>query len=96
MSLPFNSCRFVLMSCKVSGWSLLENLIPKGEFTNVIYNAQDDLEGQYSDWDSDQGFGSSDSTYAMKYFLDSIILNNGFGDKLKTDFTPCLSIVEKV
>ena len=47
----------------------------------------------YSDWDSDQGFGSSDITYAVKEVLDNIIMSFYRG-KLMTEFTPCLSVVE--
>ena len=94
MSVPFNSCSIALRASGVSGWVFLENLIPKHNFSNSIYDAMDDLEDQYSDWDSDQGFGSSDSTFAIKYFIDSMIKSCGLGAKLKTVFSPSLSIVE--
>jgi len=96
MSLPFRTAFFVLRACKIQGWNLIENSIPKENFSWAICNSSDDLEDRYSDWNSGDGFGSSDSTYALKYFLDSLILNNNLNDKLKTDFTPSLSIVEIV
>lgn len=94
MSLPFNTSRIVSSATNISGWLLIVKNIPADSISTSITNATEDLEDRYSDWDSDQGFGSSDSTYAVKYFLDFIILNNNLNN-LKTDFTPYLSIVKK-
>lgn len=45
------------------------------------------------DWDTDQGFGSSDGTYMLKDFIDRIIYC--FTDKsYKTEFIPRLSVVK--
>lgn len=46
-----------------------------------------------SDWDEDQGFGSSDMTFMIKNFIDNVISRFASG-KLMTEFTPSLSIVE--
>ena len=46
-----------------------------------------------SDWDEDQGFGSSDMTFMIKDFVDNVIWRFAAG-KLETKFTPSLSIVE--
>ncbi len=43
-----------------------------------------------SDWDEGHGFGSSDGTYLLKDFIDTVIGNYTNG-KYKTDFTPSLS-----
>ena len=94
MGIPFNTSRIVDRATNINGWSLILNSIPASSLKEDIKTATEDLEDRYSDWDSDQGFGSSDSTYAIKYFLDSIIMNNNLSN-LKTDFTPYLSIVKK-
>ena len=46
-----------------------------------------------SDCDEDQGFGSSDGTYLLKDFIDTVIGNYTNG-KYKTDFTPSLSVIK--
>ena len=45
------------------------------------------------DWDEDQGFGSSDGTYMLKDFIDTVIGSYTKGGKYMTDFTPILSVV---
>jgi len=45
-----------------------------------------------NDWDEDQGFGSSDGTYLLKDFIDTIISSHTKG--YKTVFNPSLSIVK--
>ena len=45
------------------------------------------------DWDSDQGFGSSDGTYMLKEFIDNVIWSFTNGGKYMTKFTPILSVV---
>lgn len=45
-------------------------------------------------WDSDQGFGSSDSIFAMKDYLDRLI-DASDATNLKTAFTPLLSVIVK-
>ena len=47
-----------------------------------------------NDWDEDQGFGSSDSTFMLKEFIDGII--NCFTDRsYYTDFKPTLQVIKK-
>lgn len=46
-----------------------------------------------SDWDEGHGFGSSDGTYLLKDFIDTVIGNYTNG-KYKTDFTPSLSVIK--
>lgn len=54
-----------------------------------------DVESMWSfDWPEGQDFGSSDMTHMVKQFIDSVIVQFGFGGKLMTDFTPSLSVVE--
>jgi hypothetical protein len=47
-----------------------------------------------TEWDEDQGFGSSDSTYMLKEFIDCVIWNHTNAGKYMTKFTPRLSVVE--
>ena len=46
-----------------------------------------------SDRDEGHGFGSSDGTYLLKDFIDTVIGNYTNG-KYKTDFTPSLSVIK--
>ena len=52
-----------------------------------------------NDWDEGHGFGSSDGTYMLKDFIDTVIsstyMKKGMDSGLyKTEFTPTLSIVK--
>jgi hypothetical protein len=51
-----------------------------------------------NDWDEDQGFGSSDGTYLLKDFMDTIISNftNSIYNKsgYQTVFNPSLSVAK--
>lgn len=46
-----------------------------------------------SDWDEGDGFGSSDFTFALKEFVDSLLMYSKL--PYKTTFKPYLSIVKK-
>jgi hypothetical protein len=46
-----------------------------------------------SDWDEDQGFGSSDTTFMLKDYIDTLISVFGYG-LYETKFTPRLTVVE--
>lgn len=47
-----------------------------------------------NDWDEGEGFGSSDGTFMLKEFIDSII--NCFTDRsYYTDFKPTLQVIKK-
>ena len=60
---------------------------------DLLETALEVVEEWTSDWDEDQGFGSSDMTFMLKSFIDNVIWNYASG-KLETKFTPTLSIVE--
>jgi hypothetical protein len=55
--------------------------------------ALDIAEEWTSEWSDGEGFGSSDMTYMMKDFIDTLIAVFGSG-KYMTKFTPSLSVVE--
>lgn len=46
------------------------------------------------DWPEDQGFGSSDRTYMMKDFIDTVLWSQT-GDKYTTAFNPGLKVINK-
>ena len=46
-----------------------------------------------SDWSEDEGFGSSDFTFALKEFIDNLLMCSKL--PYKTTFQPYLSIVKK-
>jgi len=61
---------------------------------DLLETALEVVEEWTSDWDEDQGFGSSDGTYLLKDFIDTVIGNYTNGGKYMTKFTPSLSVVE--
>ena len=60
---------------------------------DLLETATEIAEEWTNDWDEGQGFGSSDGTYMLKEFIDTIIGNYTNG-KYKTDFTPSLSVIK--
>lgn len=83
-SLVFNSHRIngftkMIGDGQIPQWDLLET-------------ATEVSEEWSSDWDEDQGFGSSDMTYMLKDFIDRVIYQFA-GGQLMTKFTPLLSVV---
>ena len=46
------------------------------------------------DWPEDEGFGSSDHTYLLKDFIDSLISGFAYG-KYETNFNPVLVVSPK-
>ena len=61
---------------------------------NILELAIDVATEWTQEWDSDQGFGSSDGTYMLKEFIDCVIWNHTKEGKYMTKFTPRLSVVE--
>ena len=45
------------------------------------------------DWDSDQGFGSSDGAYMLKDFIDSVIAEHTISGGYETKFDPQLKVI---
>ena len=68
------------------------------QFSELVDTSVEIAEEWTNDWDEDQGFGSSDGTYLLKDFIDTIILSytNSTYNKsgYKTVFNPSLSIVK--
>jgi hypothetical protein len=57
--------------------------------------ALSDVISDFEDWPEDQGFGSSDMTFAKKSFIDSMINMANLSNDYKTDFKPFLKVVNK-
>ena len=49
-----------------------------------------------NDWDEDQGFGSSDGTFMLKEFIDSVIFSiESLRNQYVTKFNPRLEVLKK-
>jgi hypothetical protein len=102
MALPFNLTS-VLSARQIEGYDIIENAFPviskfsnrEVTITDAIYEALSDVMSDFEDWPEDQGFGSSDMTFAKKSFIDSMISIAGLSDDYKTDFRPFLKVVNK-
>ena len=82
---------------RVNGFTQMigEEQIPQWDLLEVATEVAEDWT---NDWDEDEGFGSSDMTYMIKDFIDTLISSNyikqGLGSGMyMTKFTPSLSIV---
>lgn len=60
------------------------------QFSELVDTATQIAEEWTNDWNEDEGFGSSDGTYLLKDFIDTIIgdYTNGY----KTVFNPYLTV----
>jgi hypothetical protein len=102
MALPFNLTS-VLSTRQIEGYDIIENAFPvtskfsnrEVTITDAIYEALSDVMSDFEDWPEDQGFGSSDMTFAKKSFIDSMISIAGLHNEYKTDFKPFLKVVNK-
>jgi hypothetical protein len=102
MALPFN-IQNVLSARKIEGYDIIEKAFPviskwsgrEVTITDAIYEALTEVIQDFEDWPEDQGFGSSDMTFAKKSFIDSMIGIANLHDDYKTDFKPFLKVVQK-
>ena len=69
------------------------------QFSELVDTSVQIAEEWTNDWDEDQGFGSSDGTYLLKDFMDTVISNftNSVYNKsgYQTIFNPTLSVTYK-
>ena len=69
------------------------------QFSELVDTSVQIAEEWTNDWDEDQGFGSSDGTYLLKDFMDTVISNftNSVYNKsgYQTVFNPTLSVEYK-
>lgn len=87
MSAPFYYHELIFRSHFLSGVTELLSQVPQ----HIRLQSAQEVEDQYSDWDEDQGFGSSDFTYAIQSFLDNVIAYSGL--PYRTQFNPRLEVV---
>jgi hypothetical protein len=86
----------------IEGYDVIQNAFPVvGKYTNrvitysdAVYSAMDELAEDYSDWPEDQGFGSSDMTFARQSFINTMISYANLNGYYMTDFKPYLKVVE--
>jgi hypothetical protein len=102
MALPFNLTS-VLSAREIEGYDIIENTFPviskwsgrEVTITEAIYEALSEVIQDFEDWPEDQGFGSSDMTFAKKSFIDSMIGIANLHNDYKTDFRPFLKVINK-
>jgi hypothetical protein len=102
MSLPFDPIRVFETAPLIEGYDVIKNSFPVvGKYTgrvityaDAVYSALESLTEDYSDWPEDQGFGSSDMTYARQNFIDTMITLANLNGYYTTDFKPYLKVVE--
>lgn len=102
MSLPFNLSSLLETASLVEGYGVIKNAFPvKGQFVDrvitypeAVFDALADVAEDYQDWPEDQGFGSSDMTYARKSFIDTMISIANLRGYYQTGFEPYLKVVE--
>ena len=87
----------VFNSHRVNGFTKMvgDEQIPQWDLLEIATEVATDWT---SDWSEDEGFGSSDMTYMIKDFIDTVIssnyIKNGLGSGMyMTKFTPSLSVV---
>ena len=61
---------------------------------DLLQTATEVAEEWTNDWDEDQGFGSSDVTFMLKDFIDTVIHQFTSFNIYKTEFNPSLQIVK--
>ena len=102
MSLPFHLNSVLATASLVEGFDVIRNAFPVElrftkrviTYSDAVFEALNDLADDYSNWPEDQGFGSSDMTYARKSFIDSMIDMANLRGYYETKFTPYLKVVE--
>ena len=74
MGVPFNVYNLMDSCKKIEGFDLIKEMMG----SNIVYSngfkySIDEVIGEYEDWDSGHGFGSSDYTYARQSLTDKIL-----------------------
>ena len=103
MALPFNLSSVLESASLIEGFNIIKNTFPVESrfsertitYSDAVHEALSDVIQDFEDWPEDQGFGSSDMTFARKSFIDSMISVAGLYDDYKTDFQPYLKVVRK-
>ncbi len=74
---------------KLNGSQIVFDVVPQPVLEELAYEVAYEWT---DDWGKDEGFGSSDFTYALKDYMDSLIRYKRL--PYKTDFNPYLSVVK--
>jgi hypothetical protein len=97
MSLPFNLAKVHETSSLVEGYDVIRKEFPTNNgftYSDAVFNSLEIVANEYSDWDEDQGFGSSDMTYVHQLFIDKMLFFAGLRGYYETKFQPYLKVVE--
>ncbi len=100
MALPFNPAILALEARCVPGFRKIETRFPTVldgtavTLYDIEMEAMDATAAAWSDFPDGQGFGGSDTTFAVQYYIDHIIGALGDGS-LKTEFRPVLEITNR-
>jgi hypothetical protein len=97
MSLPFNLAKVHETSSLVEGYDVIRKEFPTNNgftYSDAVFNSLEIVANEYSDWDEDQGFGSSDMTYVRQLFIDKMLFFAGLRGYYETKFQPYLKVVE--
>ena len=97
MSLPFNLAMIPETSSLVEGYDVIRKEFPTNNgftYSDAVFNSLEIVANEYSDWDEDQGFGSSDMTYVRQLFIDKMLFFAGLRGYYETKFQPYLKVVE--
>jgi len=95
MGVPFNVYRLVDRSKQIEGFELIKKL--RGNdvmYSECLSLSMDCVIDDYSEWPAGQGFGSSDTTYAIQSFINHVIRYCGLSEELKTTFNPHLCVIK--
>jgi len=91
MELLFSPMSLIRSAKRIEGINLFTHPIDES------YDIAKEVAQEWTDdWEEGDGFGSSDSTYALKDFLDRVIMVESFtqSNDLKTEFSPRLTIIK--
>jgi hypothetical protein len=85
---PFTEDKLRLLSGRVEGaHEFLRQTRQEDRLISAV-----EVTDEYSFWDEDQGFGSSDMTYAVERYLDTLIYYSGL--PYRTEYSPNLKVVK--
>lgn len=85
----FSPTRLMDSLSRIEGNEMLTTVITKDEQYKI---AEEIAEEWTMDWEEDEGFGSSDFTFALKNYIDELIGMTKL--PLKTEFNPYLKITK--
>jgi hypothetical protein len=97
MSLPFNLGSVPAKAMDIEGFDIIKNSFPTPagvSYSDAVYQSLDVIVDSYCEWPEDQGFGSSDMTYVVMLYIDTMISYAGLSGYYETGFEPNLKVVE--